>query len=252
MDKNHCGCSYDSVVCLCGVEKSIKGRQVLRGVDLEVDEGEIHILAGLNGAGKTTTVRIIVGLVVRDGGFARVLGEDPGGGGFARVRGMIGYLPEDASVYDRLTGLENIEFYARLYGGPVEEMVERAMMYSGLSIEDLSRRAGGYSKGMKRRLLLGITLMTEPSLVVLDEPTSGIDPIASHRVKRLLRRLAAKGRSLLVTTHDMRLAEEIGDRVTIIHRGSTLESGSPGELMDRYGAESLEEVFVRVVEGVEA
>lgn len=251
MDKNLCSCEGGDAeaVCLCGVAKSIKGRRVLRGVSLSIRQGELHVLAGLNGAGKTTTVRIVVGLVRRDSGFARVLGADPSSLGFDRVRWMIGYLPEEASLYDRLTGFENISFYARLYGGDVEAMVERAVAYSGLSRRDLSRRVGGYSKGMKRRLLLAITLMTRPRLVVLDEPTSGIDPIASHRVKRLLKSLALEGVSLLVTTHDMSMAEEIADRVTIIHGGKTLESDSPRGLVGKYSAETLEEAFVRIVEG---
>ncbi|BAA80943.2 ABC transporter, ATP binding protein [Aeropyrum pernix K1] len=252
MDKNSCACLEGGyAACLCGVAKSVKGRPVLRGVSLSVKFGEIHVLAGLNGAGKTTSLRVLVGLLSRDSGEARVLGVDPWGGGFERVKGEVGYLPEDASVYERLTGMENILFYARLYSGwrDVEELVENAVFYSGLSREDLARRAGGYSKGMKRRLLLGITLMSKPRLVVLDEPTSGVDPIASNRIKKILRGLSREGRAILVTTHDLALAEEIADRVTIIHGGSTVASGPPYRLVEEYCGETLEDAFVNIVTG---
>ncbi|BAN90678.1 ABC transporter ATP-binding protein [Aeropyrum camini] len=252
MDKNSCGCLEGGyAACLCGVTKSVRGRPILKGVTLAVGFGEIHVLAGLNGAGKTTSLRVLMGLLSRDSGEARVLGVDPWSRGFEPVKREVGYLPEDASVYERLTGMENILFYARLYSGwrGVEELVENAVLYSGLSREDLSRRAGGYSKGMKRRLLLGITLMSKPRLVVLDEPTSGVDPIASNRIKKILKGLSREGRAILVTTHDLSFAEEIADRVTIIHGGLTVASGHPHRLMEEYCGETLEEAFVNVVTG---
>jgi len=238
--------------CMRGVVKRLGGRTVLRGVSLFVGEGEVLVLAGLNGAGKSTTVRVLLGLLRPEAGVVRVLGVEPGGPEWGGVKRFIGYLPEDAQPYTRLTGYENLYFFARLYASTAEEarsMVERAAEMAGLSREDLARRAGGYSKGMKRRLLLAATLMHRPRLAVLDEPTSGVDVVSSFRIRRLISSLRGAGTTFIITTHELRGAEELADRVAFIHGGRILFEGPVGRVLDEFNASSLEEAFVRAVGG---
>jgi ABC-2 type transport system ATP-binding protein len=239
-----------------GLVKSLKGRPVLRGVSLEVSRGSIHVLAGPNGAGKTTTIRILLGLIRRDEGVVRVLGVDPESSEWDSVKTRIGYLPEDAGLYDRLTGLENLWFSALLFADGDEalarEYLARGVEISGLSKEQLSKKAGSYSKGMKRRLLLATALMHSPELVVMDEPTSGLDVIAAYKVKSLIKDMAREGASFLLTTHDMLEAEQLADRVSFIMGGVTIAEASPRELVEAYNSESLEEAFVKAVKAHEA
>ncbi len=242
-----------SVVEVEGLVKVLGGRRVLDGVSLRLVEGEVFVLAGPNGSGKTTTLRVLMGLYRPDAGRVRVLGVEPGGSGWLRVLDRVGYLPEDAMPYDRLTGYENLYFYARLLsrGDPrrARELVEEAVRISGLSAEDLGRRAGSYSRGMKRRLLLGATLMHSPRLAVLDEPTAGLDVFSSYRVREIIRRTADNGGAVLVTTHNLLEAQIIADRVAFLASGRVVFVGGVDEALAEYGAGDLEEAFVRAVAG---
>jgi ABC-2 type transport system ATP-binding protein len=231
--------------------KSFRRRRILWGVTLEVRPGEVHVLAGPNGAGKTTTIRVILGLARRDGGVVRVLGVDPAGPGFRAAARRVGYLPEDARPYGRLTGWENLYYYALAYTGGdkrvARRLAEEGARISGLSGEELSRRASTYSKGMARRLLLARALMHRPQLAVLDEPTSGLDVFSALRIRRILRALAAEGSGVLVTTHNLLEAQELADRVTFIAGGATLCTCSVEEALERYGGSNLEEAFAAAV-----
>ncbi len=241
------------VAAMEGVVKRIGGRLVLRGVSLEVRSGEIHVLAGPNGAGKTTTIRVLLGLLKPDGGRVSVLGAEPGGYGWEEASRLIGYLPEDAEVYERLTGWENLLFYAWLYAGSPREAVEMAKMgakLSGLPDEVLKRRAGEYSRGMRRRLLLARALMHGPRLAVLDEPTTGLDVFSAVRVREAIKSMAARGTAFLVTTHNLLEASLIADRVTFIVGGRTVFTGTPREAVEKYGAGNLEEAFIKAVGGL--
>lgn len=228
-----------------GVKKLIRGREVVRDLTLTIRRGTIHFLAGPNGAGKTTSIRMILGLIDRDAGSLRVLGRDPREGGWEEVKARIGYLPEDAQPYERLTGLEHIRYFAKLYGKG-EEAVRRAIEISMLG-DALNRRASTYSKGMRRRLLLALAFMHEPDLVVLDEPTSGLDVVSAYRIREMLKSMRSGGTTLIITTHNMREAEELADRITFLSAGRVIADGSPGELLVKYGAKNLEEAYVRAV-----
>jgi len=231
-----------------GVEKSFKGKKALCGVSLSLFPGEILYVLGPNGSGKTTLVRTLLGLYEPDRGEIRVLGGRPGGSEWPRILNDIGYLPENADVYERLTGLEIIEFYARLRSRRRwREFVERAIEISGLAREDLARRAGGYSKGMRRRLLLAIAMMHEPRLLVLDEPFSGVDVISSHRMKILIERERGKGAGVLATSHNVLEAERYASRVLFIYRGRQVFFGTPRRALEVFSASNLEEAFVRAV-----
>ncbi len=229
------------------------GVEALRGVTMHVDKGEVVALVGPNGAGKTTTLRLIAGLIRPDSGRVLVSGVEPWRGG-SSLRRILGYLPEDAGVYKQMTGLEFLRFSAMLYASSpreAEEIVERGIRLSGLSLEDLKRPMGGYSKGMKRRILVARAMMTEPEVVVLDEPTSGVDVEHAVAIRREIRAQARRGAAVVVSSHNMIEMEALADRVYIISRGRIVAEGSPGELKSRYGAETLEEVYLRAV-GVEA
>ncbi|MEB3851898.1 MAG: ABC transporter ATP-binding protein [Desulfurococcales archaeon] len=240
----------ERLVVLDDVWKRYYGGVVaLRGVSLHVDAGEVVGLAGPNGAGKTTTMRIIVGLVRPDRGRVVVAGSEPWRGG-PRLRRLLGYLPEEAGVYKHMTGMEFLRFSASLYAedpGEAEEMVRRGAEISGLPLEDLERPMGEYSKGMRRRILLARALMTRPRIVVLDEPTSGIDVEHAVAIRRLVREEARRGAAVLVSSHNLMEMEVLADRVYIISGGRVVAEGRPGELMERYGAETLEEVYLKAV-----
>ena len=223
----------------------------IRGVSFKVYEGEIFGLIGPNGAGKTTTLRIIATLLKPTKGRVIVYGYDverePD-----RVRRLIGYLPEEAGVYDRLSGWENLLFYAKIYAENRDE-AKRIAMYgaklSGLS-DRLRDRAETYSKGMKRRLLLARTLMVKPKLAILDEPTSGLDVYAAVEVRRLIKKYIAETNStIILSSHNMLEVEYLCDRVAFIDNGRIIALGKPRELNERFGGENLEEAFVNAVKG---
>lgn len=245
--------TMEDAVVARGIWKGIKGRQVLRGVSLRVPRGTVTVIAGPNGAGKTTLVRVLLGIYRPDRGIVRLLGHEPGGPGWERVAGRLGYLPEDASPYERLTGYENLLYYALIYTGgdreAAEGLVKRAASLSGLSPGDLSRRAGEYSKGMKRRLLLAASLMHDPDLAVLDEPTSGLDVFSATRVRGVIRGYADSGGTVLLTTHNLLEAQYVADRVVFLSQGRVVFEGTVEEALSRYGAVNLEEAFVEAVEG---
>ena len=223
----------------------------IRGVSFKVYEGEIFGLIGPNGAGKTTTLRIIATLLKPTKGRVIVYGYDverePD-----RVRRLIGYLPEEAGVYDRLSGWENLLFYAKIYAENEDE-AKRIAMY-GAKLSGLSDRlrdgAETYSKGMKRRLLLARTLMVKPKLAILDEPTSGLDVYAAVEVRRLIKKYIAETNStIILSSHNMLEVEYLCDRVAFIDNGRIIALGKPRELNERFGGENLEEAFVNAVKG---
>ncbi len=236
------------VVEVRGLVKSYDDRVAVDGVSFSVVEGEVFGLIGPNGAGKTTTLRMVATLIKPDRGEIVISGvnavRNP-----VEARQYIGYLPEEAEVYPRLTGYEHLLFYAKLRSPKhVEESVEFGARLSGLGAR-LSDRAEEYSKGMKRRLLLAIALMTRPRLAILDEPTSGLDVYASVKVRRMIKDYVREtGSAVILSSHNMLEVEYLCDRVAFINRGRIIAEGPPREIVERYGVENLEEAFVKAVE----
>ena len=202
---------------------------------LEVYAGEVFGFLGHNGAGKTTTVRLLNGVLTPSGGTARVLGLDPVRDGPA-LRRRTGVLTETPSLDERLTARENLAIYADLYGVPVAEIARRVETL--LVTFELADRAdelvGGYSRGMKQRLALARALLHEPEVLFLDEPTAGLDPVATRRVHQLIARLSREGgRTVFLCTHNLAEAQKLCDRVAVLEHGRLVAVGTPTELAHR-------------------
>jgi ABC-2 type transport system ATP-binding protein len=206
--------------------------EALRGVDLDVAVGEVHGLLGPNGAGKTTLCRILATLLLPTSGEVSILGHDVVRD-VARVRPLIGIVfGGDRGLYLKLTARQNLHFWAALYGVPRSGrrlLAERLMARVGLS-EWADERIEGYSRGMRQRLHLARGLVGAPALLLLDEPTSGMDPVASIEFRALVASLRDEGRTILLTTHNMAEAEHLCDRVTLIDRGAVVATGRSADL----------------------
>jgi ABC-2 type transport system ATP-binding protein len=215
-------------------------------LSLEVHAGEVFGFLGHNGAGKTTTVRLLNGVLAPDGGRVRVLGMEPVSDG-PKLRLRTGVLTETPSLDERLTGRENLEIYAELYSVPRDRLpgrVEQLLEAFELA-ERADEKAAGYSRGMKQRLALARALLHEPEILFLDEPTAGLDPVATHRVHELVVRLSQKEhRTVFLCTHNLAEAQKLCSRVAVLEHGRLVALGSPGELAHRLGRSQRLEIEV--------
>lgn len=206
-------------------------REALRGVDLIIRAGEMHALIGPNGAGKTTLVRAISGRLVLDSGSVRVGGRDPLRD--AGARAMIGLVPQSIALYPHLTARENLEVLGRLCGVSGQALtraVDEALRWTGLE-DRAGERTATLSGGMRRRLNIAAGTLHGPRLLILDEPTVGVDPVARERIHALLRELRGNGLAVLMTTHDLGQVAELADRVAVILHGQIRAEGSPEALI---------------------
>ncbi len=217
-------------------------------VSFSIEKGEIFALIGPNGAGKTTTIRMISTLIKPTAGDAIVNGfsilQNP-----EKVRENITYLPDEAGAYKSMTGKAYLNFMASIFANDpqsAKEYVQTAEKICGLG-ERLNEKISSYSRGMIRKLLLARAVMTSPALAILDEPTSGLDVINALEIRKMIKELAAKGMSFLLSSHNMLEIEFVSDKVGIITGGKLMVTGRPNELKERYNAANLEEVFERVV-----
>jgi ABC-2 type transport system ATP-binding protein len=206
------------------------------GVSFHIESAETYGLLGPNGAGKTTTISIVAGLLGRDGGEVLVDGR-PMTTRSIGLKGSIGYVPQELAIYLDLSGRENLMFFARLYGMSNAEAKKRTNEV--LETIGLTDRAGDqtkkYSGGMKRRLNIGIGLLNRPKLLVLDEPTVGVDPQSRNAILESVEQLSAVGMAVLYTTHYMEEAERLCDRVGIIDQGKLIAEGTRRELVGLVG-----------------
>ncbi|WP_128378866.1 ABC transporter ATP-binding protein [Streptomyces cavernae] len=215
-------------------------RTALDGVDLSIPPGEVHGLLGPNGAGKTTLCKILSTVLVPTSGSASVMGHDVVTG-LAAVRPLVGCVfGGDRGLYGRLSGRKNLAYWAALYGVPrrlIDGRTTTLLDRFGLAGR-ADERVETYSRGMKQRLHLARGLVHNPPVLLLDEPTTGMDPVSAMDFRRLIGELRNEGRTVLVTTHDMAEAEAVCDRVTLVNDGRILHSASPQELsalVSRYG-----------------
>ncbi|WP_028057495.1 daunorubicin resistance protein DrrA family ABC transporter ATP-binding protein [Candidatus Solirubrobacter pratensis] len=224
--------------------KSFGKLPVLTGLDLAVEAGSVFALLGPNGAGKTTTVRILSTLLTADAGFARVAGHDVAREP-VKVREALSLTGQYAAVDEVLTARENLALMARLRHlcrGPARRRVGELIERFGLQ-EAADRRVATYSGGMKRRLDLAMSLVSQPQVVVLDEPTTGLDPRSRRDVWDAVAELAASGATVLLTTQYLEEADRLADRIAVIDGGRVVAEGSADELKARLGDETVELFF---------
>jgi ABC-2 type transport system ATP-binding protein len=218
------------VVKATGLTKRYGRTVALDGLDLEVRRGEVFALLGANGAGKTTAMKILLGLTSPSGGDARLLGLPLGD---PQARRRVGYLPELFRYQGWLDGGEVLRLHAELAGLPRERWREE--IAAALATTDLTARAGDrvatYSKGMQQRLGLAVALLGRPELVVLDEPSTALDPLGRHELRATIHALRDRGTTVILNSHQLSEVEQVCDRVAIIHRGRLLVVGSLEELL---------------------
>jgi len=218
-----------SAVHVRNVTKSFKDVEVLRGVDLDVAEGSIFALLGSNGAGKTTLVRILSTLLKADGGTATVQGFDVAGQS-ADVRESISLTGQFAAVDEVLTGRENLVLVARLRHLADPGVIADDLLARFSLTEAGGRKAATYSGGMRRRLDIAMSLIGNPPVIFLDEPTTGLDPQARIEVWQTVKSLASGGTTVLLTTQYLDEAEQLADRIAILHEGRIIQNGTLAEL----------------------
>src|SRR5215813_12409345 len=221
------------------LRKSYGSLVAVDGISFTVADGETFGLLGPNGAGKTTTMHIVTGALAPDAGNISIDGQLGSGHSDARYR--LGLAPQSLALYESLTAEENLSFFAKLYGlrgGKLRERVDFTLDLSGLTDRrrDLVKT---YSGGMKRRLNLACALVHDPSVVILDEPTAGVDPQSRNHLLDTIEEFARAGGTILYTTHYMEEAERLCDRVAIMDQGKILALDSVPALIERYGGPSL-------------
>jgi ABC-2 type transport system ATP-binding protein len=232
-----------------GLRKSF-ARPAVDGLDLTVRTGEFYVLLGPNGAGKTTTLRMVVGLLRPDAGAISVLGvdalEDP-----VAAKQMMAWVSDEPMIYDKLTPLEYLELVAGLWGIDAHEAQARAAgLIDWLNLTPHAhQRCEGFSKGMRQKVALAGALVHEPKLIMLDEPFTGLDAGSARSVKTVLREHVAAGRTVIMTTHILEVAERMADRIGVIAGGRLIAQGTLDELRRQAGngSQSLEDAFLTLV-----
>ena len=235
-----------AIVIEC-VTKKFEDVTAVNGLSLTVDKGELFGLLGPNGAGKTTTINMLCGLLELTSGSVRVGGRDvqkePN-----KVKKLIGVSSQETAVYPHLTGRENIELFGNLHAMPREKLkgnVDELLQRLSLR-EHARRRAGKYSGGMMRRINLAMSLVHDPEIAFLDEPTVGMDPQSRRAVWDFIRELREQNKTVLLTTHYMEEAEALCDRVGVIDNGKLISLGTPQQLKKQFKVKNLEEVFLQL------
>ncbi len=249
-----------SAIQVKGLQKSYKQLQVLKGVDFEVEKGSIFALLGSNGAGKTTVVKILTTLLKQDSGTATVNGFDVASKP-ENVRQAISLTGQFAAVDEILTGRENLILIAKLrYLKNPRQVADDLLKRFGLS-DAADRRASTYSGGMRRRLDIALSLVGNPQIIFLDEPTTGLDPEARIEVWKIVKELANGGTTVLLTTQYLEEAEQLADRIAILHEGKIIASGTLSDLKKLFPSAkveyvekqpTLEEIFLSIVGKKEA
>ncbi|MFT7597292.1 MAG: ABC-2 type transport system ATP-binding protein [Acidimicrobiales bacterium] len=230
------------VINVAGVSRWFDDVQALTHLTIEVPKGSITVLLGPNGAGKTTAIRMITGALEPDEGAVSVFGLDPGSNEGEEVRRRCGVVSAKPSLYDRLSGWDNLRYAAELYGlgrgTGTDNRIREAAAQFGIDAA-LDHQVGGYSTGMKTRLALSRSVLHEPDLLLLDEPTSGLDPESAVAVLELIRDMTSQGRTVLMCTHLLLEAQGLADEVVIMQHGTSLVWGDPAELSSRYWPKAI-------------
>jgi ABC-2 type transport system ATP-binding protein len=243
--------SADSAVRITKVSKSFGDTQAVKNLTLNIPKGKIYGLLGPNGSGKSTTMRMIMGLLEPDEGEINVLEYDPQKDPY-EVKKIIGYVPEEPHLYEFLTAMEYLEFIATIHEVEEEEFRSKVNeFFSAFELEGHENEVlGGYSHGMKQKIALTTALLTEPELLILDEPLGGLDPKSARIMKDLLDRLTEEGVTVLFSTHVLEIAEALCDRIGILYRGELLTEGSSSQIKELSDTPqgTLEEAFLKLTD----
>ena len=235
-----------------GLHKSFGDVKAVRGVSFAAEDGRVTGLLGPNGAGKSTTLRILYTVLKPDSGTAAIDGIDVVGDELA-ARSRIGTLPHGSGLYPHLTARENISYYANLYEMPadiIEERVQRVI--DQLDINDFAdRRTRGFSQGQRTKVSLARSLVHEPQNILLDEPSNGLDVMATRSLRELIRQLKAAGKCVLFSSHVMQEVAALCDEIVIIAEGQVALHDSPDGIRNATGCTDLEEAFVKAIKFVE-
>ncbi len=210
---------------------SIEDKEILKGVNLTVNQGEIHALMGPNGSGKSTTIKLLLGLIFPTAGTARIFGRPTDD---ISIKQRVGFLPEESYLYRFLNGEETLRFYGRLFKIPKRELDRRVpelLDIVGLDEKSRKRKLREYSKGMARRIGLAQALINNPDLILLDEPTTGLDPIGTREMKDLILSLKAQGKTVLLCSHLLADVQDVCDRITILFGGKMRTLGEVKDLL---------------------
>jgi sodium transport system ATP-binding protein len=226
-------------------------KEAVRDVSFRCQPGQVYALLGPNGAGKTCTLRMIATTLKPTRGSVRVASADLSEP--HRIRASIGFLTGNTAPYGRLTAREVIRYFGRLFGVPEERIPDRidALVGPLQMAEFLDRRCDKLSMGQKQKVSIARTIVHDPPVLVLDEPTVGLDVLAARAIIELIRNCRAAGKTVLFSTHVMTEASKLADRVGVIHEGRLVREGTPAELMSQTATADLEEAFLRIVEGNE-
>jgi ABC-2 type transport system ATP-binding protein len=233
-----------------GLRKSF-GRPAVDGLDLTIRRGEFYMLLGPNGAGKTTTLRMVSGLLKPDKGSIFIFGIDALADPVA-AKQIVGWLSDEPMIYDKLTPIEYLEFVAGLWNvetGVAENRARELLRWLDLE-KYADERCENFSRGMRQKVALAGALLHEPSLIILDEPLTGLDAGSARLVKSVLADRVSKGSTVIMTTHILEIAERMADRIGVISNGRLIAEGTLGELRQGLGGSdtSLEDVFLALVE----
>lgn len=233
-----------SIVKVKNITKEISKIKILDTVSLEIEEGEILGLIGPSGSGKSTFIKSIIGMEKITCGEVFILGKKIPN---RNVLQSIGYMAQSDALYEDLTGNENLEFFAKIFSINKYEINKRIEYVSNLvnMQNDLNKKVKYYSGGMKRRLSLAISLIQDPKILILDEPTVGIDPKLRLSIWNELNKLKLNGKSIIITTHVMDEAQRC-DKLALIRNGKIIANGTPSKLKDEFKVDTIEDIFLKI------
>lgn len=236
----------ETLLSLKGVSKKFGDIQALKPIDLDINSGEIVGLVGSNGAGKTTLLRLMAGVYNPTAGSVQLSNGQP----VSSMRHELGVVPESTGLYSRLTAWENIRYHSRMHGVLDATSWARTEKFADhLDMKDhLGRHTKGFSRGMKQKTALLRALAHGPSILLLDEPTAGLDITSARTVRALVRQLRDEGGTVIYSTHHLSEAEQVCDRIVIIHNGELRADGSPSKLLESTTTHSLEDAYVSLTQ----